>query len=84
MWFSFQAFPLDMSQFVNLFNSTRVPEQGKDRLKSNPKASHMLIMKNGNFYVFDVFDRDGMCVFVWCKLYDSMLWLNILGSKWYG
>ncbi|KAK4298498.1 hypothetical protein Pmani_029164 [Petrolisthes manimaculis] len=57
--YAFKAFPLDMSQFVNLFNSTRVPEQDKDRLKSDPKASHMLIMKNGHFYVFDVFDRDG-------------------------
>ncbi|KAK3861078.1 hypothetical protein Pcinc_032919 [Petrolisthes cinctipes] len=56
--YAFKAFPLDMSQFVNLFNSTRVPEQDKDRLKSDPKASHMLIMKNGHFYVFDVFDRD--------------------------
>ena len=57
----FQAFPLDMSQFGNLFNSTRIPEVGKDSLRCDPKAQHMLIMKNGHFYVFDVFDKDGMC-----------------------
>ena len=48
-----------MSQFGNLFNSTRIPEIGKDRLKCNPQAPHMLIMKNGNFYVFDIFDKNG-------------------------
>lgn len=55
----FKAFPLDMSQFGNLFNSTRIPEIGKDRLKCDPQARHMLFMKNGHFYVFDLFDRDG-------------------------
>ncbi|XP_027219853.1 carnitine O-palmitoyltransferase 2, mitochondrial isoform X1 [Penaeus vannamei] len=54
-----KVFPLDMSQFGNLFNSTRIPELGKDRLKCNPNARHMLMMKNGHFYVFDIFDRDG-------------------------
>lgn len=58
-FFLFQVFPLDMSQFGNLFNSTRIPEFGKDRLKCNPDARHMLMMKNGHFYVFDIFDSDG-------------------------
>nr|AXY87732.1 carnitine O-palmitoyltransferase 2 [Eriocheir sinensis] len=57
--YAFKAFPLDMSQFGNLFNSTRIPEIGKDRLRCDPKARHMLITKNGHFYIFDVFDRDG-------------------------
>lgn len=49
-----------MSQFGNLFNSTRIPEVGKDSLRCDPQARHMLIMKNGHFYVFDVLDKDGM------------------------
>ncbi|XP_063860415.1 carnitine O-palmitoyltransferase 2, mitochondrial-like isoform X5 [Scylla paramamosain] len=54
-----KAFPLDMSQFGNMFNSTRIPKLGKDVLRTYPKARHMLIMKNGHFYVFDVLDKDG-------------------------
>ncbi|MCL4130448.1 UNVERIFIED_CONTAM: hypothetical protein GTU68_020676, partial [Idotea baltica] len=57
--YAFKAFPLDMSQFKNLFNSTRIPEKGKDKIVDFPEAKHMLIMKNGNFYVFDLFDADG-------------------------
>lgn len=57
--YAFKAFPLDMSQFGNLFNSTRIPMIGKDILKCDPSARHMLFMKNGNFYVFDIFDKDG-------------------------
>ncbi|XP_045131359.1 carnitine O-palmitoyltransferase 2, mitochondrial-like isoform X2 [Portunus trituberculatus] len=54
-----KAFPLDMSQFGSMFNSTRIPKLGKDILRADPKARHVLIMKNGHFYVFDVFDKDG-------------------------
>ncbi|XP_068240408.1 carnitine O-palmitoyltransferase 2, mitochondrial isoform X6 [Palaemon carinicauda] len=57
--YAFKAFPLDMSQFGNLFNSTRIPMIGKDILKCDPTARHMLFMKNGNFYVFDIIDKDG-------------------------
>lgn len=54
-----KVFPLDMSQFGNMFNSTRIPKLGKDVLRTDPKARHLLIMKNGHFYVFDVLDKDG-------------------------
>ena len=50
---------MDMSQYSSLFNSTRVPELGKDRLFRDEKARHILVMRRGHFYVFDVFDRDG-------------------------
>ncbi|CAB3375686.1 Hypothetical predicted protein [Cloeon dipterum] len=55
----FKAFPLDMSQYGNLFNSTRVPCVGKDKIVKNDKANHMLVMRNGNFYVFDALDKNG-------------------------
>ncbi|XP_045616740.2 carnitine O-palmitoyltransferase 2, mitochondrial isoform X1 [Procambarus clarkii] len=57
--YALKVFPLDMSQFGNLFNSTRIPEIGKDKLKCDSSARHMLFMKNGHFYVFDVLDADG-------------------------
>lgn len=54
-----QAFPLDMSQYPSLFNSTRIPEIGKDRLARFDEAKHVLVMRGGHFYVFDVFDKNG-------------------------
>lgn len=59
--FMFKAFPLDMSQYKNLFNSTRIPRQDKDEIfKSNPDRNrHVLVIKNGQFYVFDLLDEHG-------------------------
>nr|CAD7266064.1 unnamed protein product [Timema shepardi]CAD7574110.1 unnamed protein product [Timema californicum] len=55
----FNAYPLDMSQYIGLFNATRIPEVGKDRIFRDSSRRHVLIMRNGNFYVFDVLDKDG-------------------------
>ncbi|KAF8768318.1 Carnitine O-palmitoyltransferase 2 like protein [Argiope bruennichi] len=55
----FKAFPLDMSQFGNLFNSTRIPRHGKDELQVYPDAQHIVVLRNGHFYAFDVLDGDG-------------------------
>ncbi|XP_034386773.1 carnitine O-palmitoyltransferase 2, mitochondrial-like [Cyclopterus lumpus] len=51
--------PLDMSQFVHLFNTTRIPKRRRDELFTNEKAKHLLVMRKGNMYVFDIVDRDG-------------------------
>ncbi|KAM6962684.1 carnitine O-palmitoyltransferase 2, mitochondrial [Aplochiton taeniatus] len=56
------AYPLDMSQYFRLFNSTRIPKKGRDELFTDQKGRHLLVMKNGNMYVFDVVDRDGNLV----------------------
>ncbi|XP_036971126.1 carnitine O-palmitoyltransferase 2, mitochondrial [Acanthopagrus latus] len=53
------AYPLDMSQYFRLFNSTRIPKQGRDELFTDEKGRHLLVMKRGNMYVFDVIDKDG-------------------------
>ncbi|XP_045534518.1 carnitine O-palmitoyltransferase 2, mitochondrial [Papilio machaon] len=55
----FKAFPLDMSQFHGLFGATRIPLFGKDRIYRDPKSKHILVQRNGHFYVFDVLDGDG-------------------------
>ncbi|XP_077309441.1 carnitine O-palmitoyltransferase 2, mitochondrial [Lithobates pipiens] len=56
------AYPLDMSQYFRLFNSTRIPKLNKDELVSDEKARHLLVLRNGNFYAFDVLDKDGSIV----------------------
>ncbi|XP_037105261.1 carnitine O-palmitoyltransferase 2, mitochondrial [Syngnathus acus] len=54
-----KAFPLDMSQYFRLFNSTRVPHPGQDQLFTDPAGRHLLVMRKGNMYVFDVLDPAG-------------------------
>lgn len=56
-----KAFPLDMSQYDRLFNSTRVPEIGKDCLLSfkNEAPKHLVVMRSGQFYSIDVVQEDG-------------------------
>ncbi|XP_074858992.1 carnitine O-palmitoyltransferase 2, mitochondrial isoform X2 [Carettochelys insculpta] len=56
------AYPLDMSQYFRLFNSTRLPKLSQDELFTDEKAKHLLVLRNGNFYIFDVIDRDGNIV----------------------
>jgi carnitine O-palmitoyltransferase 2 len=59
--FMFKAFPLDMSQYKNLFNSTRIPKKNKDEVvKFSPKENrHILVIKDGQFYTFDLLDESG-------------------------
>ncbi|XP_067846412.1 carnitine O-palmitoyltransferase 2, mitochondrial isoform X2 [Heptranchias perlo] len=53
------AYPLDMSQYYRLFNSTRIPKPVRDELLTDDSGKHLLVMRNGHFYTFDVIDRDG-------------------------
>lgn len=55
-----------MSQYSSLFNSTRIPVVGKDKLFKDPNAQHMLVMRKGNFYVFDALDKNGIFYFWFC------------------
>ncbi|KAM9832338.1 carnitine O-palmitoyltransferase 2, mitochondrial [Neosynchiropus ocellatus] len=56
------AYPLDMSQYFRLFNSTRVPKTGRDELVTDMSGRHLLVMRKGHMYVFDIVDRDGNLV----------------------
>lgn len=56
------AYPLDMSQYFRLFNSTRLPKLGRDELFTDEKERHLLVLRKGNFYIFDVIDKDGNIV----------------------
>ena len=53
------AYPLDMSQYANLFKSTRLPGLEKDELVVAPASSHVCVLRNGNVYKVDVLDREG-------------------------
>ncbi|XP_062308915.1 carnitine O-palmitoyltransferase 2, mitochondrial [Osmerus eperlanus] len=53
------AYPLDMSQYFRLFNSTRIPKKGRDELFTEPKGRHLLVIRKGHMYVFDVVDPNG-------------------------
>lgn len=56
------AYPLDMSQYFRLFNSTRIPKRGRDELFTDDTGRHLLVMRKGHMYVFDIVDRDGNLV----------------------
>lgn len=56
------AYPLDMSQYFRLFNSTRIPKLGRDELFTDQKGRHLLVMRKGHMYAFDIVDRDGNMV----------------------
>nr|XP_061790273.1 carnitine O-palmitoyltransferase 2, mitochondrial-like [Nerophis lumbriciformis] len=72
--FAAGAFPLDMSQYFRLFNSTRVPRAGRDELVTEPDGRHLLVMRKGHMYVFDVLDRDGNAVAP-ARVRDNLSWI---------
>ena len=51
--------PLDMSQYKNLFKSTRIPCPEVDTIKKFEKADHVLIMSRGRFYKLTCYGEDG-------------------------
>jgi len=60
-----RAFPLDMSQYYSLFNSTRVPlYKAQDELVSyessdQSKYGHVLVMRRDNMYTLKAVQEDG-------------------------
>ncbi|XP_072752082.1 carnitine O-palmitoyltransferase 2, mitochondrial isoform X2 [Anoplolepis gracilipes] len=54
----FKAFPLDMSQYKNLFNTTRIPKLEKDVIFQDSSAKHLVVLRKGHFYAFDVLDAN--------------------------
>ncbi|CAF0820364.1 unnamed protein product [Adineta steineri] len=55
-----KAFPLDMSQYNRLFNSTRIPRTDCDILQTNlDKIRHIIVIKRGHYYKVNVLDNNG-------------------------
>ena len=46
--------PLDMSQYKNLFKSSRIPKSGKDEILKTDKSKHIMIQCRGRFYQLNV------------------------------
>ncbi|VDD77156.1 unnamed protein product [Mesocestoides corti] len=53
----FKSFPLDMSQYRNLFNSSRIPGEVVDRHATFMESRHIVVISKGKFYTFDVFNE---------------------------
>lgn len=48
--------PLDMDQYRRLFGTARVPTPMGCRMKVTPDAQHIVVIRRGQFYWFDVLD----------------------------
>lgn len=57
--YAFKAFPLDMSQYQGLFEATRIPEVGKDRIQRSSNSKHLVVFINGHPFSVDVLDSQG-------------------------
>ena len=53
------AICLDMSQYTNLFHSTRIPRRGKDEIRRYPDSRHIVVQRGASFYALDVIRDDG-------------------------
>ena len=54
--YAVDSYPLDMSQYARLFSSTRVPQQGKDKLVSHSGSRHIVVMRGSKLYKLPVMD----------------------------
>ena len=53
------AYPLDMSQYGNLFRSTRIPRAGLDELVVAEGSRHIVVQRGGRMWRLDVLDATG-------------------------
>ncbi|CAF1211889.1 unnamed protein product [Adineta ricciae] len=55
-----KAYPLDMSQYNRLFNSTRIPKIDCDVLETNAQdVRHIIVIKRGHYYKVNILDKNG-------------------------
>ncbi|CAF0927076.1 unnamed protein product [Adineta steineri] len=55
-----KAYPLDMSQYNRLFNSTRIPKKDCDILKTNTEnIRHIIVIKHGHYYKVNILEENG-------------------------
>ena len=53
------AFPIDMTQFENLFHSTRIPCRGKDVIQRAERPTrHVIVLHKGKIFSIDAFGED--------------------------
>eukprot|EP01127_Copromyxa_protea_P007851 TRINITY_DN1782_c0_g2_i1.p1 TRINITY_DN1782_c0_g2~~TRINITY_DN1782_c0_g2_i1.p1 ORF type:complete len:634 (-),score=124.07 TRINITY_DN1782_c0_g2_i1:37-1938(-) len=50
--------PLCMSQYANLFGSTRIPQFTRDKMVVDHEATHVAVVCNDRYYTFELVDGD--------------------------
>ena len=50
--------PLDMYQYSRLFGTARIPTENGCQIGQDPTSKHVVILARGQFYWFDVLDRN--------------------------
>lgn len=50
--------PLDMDQYTRLFGTARIPTENGCKMMTNAEARHIVILRRGQFYWFEVLDHD--------------------------
>ena len=62
-----KAFPLDMSQYYRLFNTTRVPVLGgaDELVTHDATCGHVLVLRNGSMYTVQAVQENGQCSLSW-------------------
>ncbi|KAL4073165.1 acyltransferase ChoActase/COT/CPT [Scleroderma yunnanense] len=54
---SFRNRPLDMDQYTRLFGTARIPTERGCKMVVNEEARHIVVLRRGQFYWFDVLDE---------------------------
>ncbi|KAI0093093.1 acyltransferase ChoActase/COT/CPT [Irpex rosettiformis] len=49
---------LDMDQYTRLFGTARIPTERGCRMETHPEARHIVVLRRGQFYWFDVLDQE--------------------------
>ncbi|KAF9809373.1 hypothetical protein IEO21_07414 [Rhodonia placenta] len=55
---SVRGTPLDMDQYTRLFGTARVPTERGCRMEIHSESRHIVVLRRGQFYWFDVLDAD--------------------------
>jgi carnitine O-acetyltransferase len=51
-----RGIPLDMTQYTRLFGTARIPTNSGCRIETDPLSRHIVVMRRGQFFWFDVLD----------------------------
>ncbi|KAI0930045.1 hypothetical protein AcW1_008823 [Taiwanofungus camphoratus] len=53
-----RGIPLDMDQYTRLFGTARIPTERGCKMEVHPDSRHLVVLRRGQFYWFDVLDAD--------------------------
>ncbi|KAG6811804.1 hypothetical protein H0H92_005727 [Tricholoma furcatifolium] len=59
---SVRGTPLDMDQYKRLFGTSRIPTERGCVMDTKANANHVVVLRRGQFYWFDVLDEDNLPV----------------------